>query len=184
MFHALFASRQRGLLGVMFVVFWVSLFLPDGAVISALLALERGKSICAVPGCGQPVAGVVEYHRQDKPLVGSGEVDVGLCAAHLKNPPRSMESEDLAWGRWLSLFGLLCGGMYVAAFVSCFRRAGVAAPEPPSSAAPVFFKRFQPEQVPESGSQRQDRPVLRFFLITAAAVVGLNVGFWFLARYV
>ncbi len=181
MFHVPSVSHQRLLLAVLFLAFWVSIFVPAGAVTSALLALERGKSICAVRGCGKPVAAVVEYQRKEKPIVGSGEIGVGLCADHLQHPPRSMEGDELAWGRWLSLFGLLCVGMYVAEFVKRFRRVGASADT--GAARPVYLKRFQPEDTPPAGSSRRDRPVLGFILITAIAVLGLNAGFWFLARY-
>ncbi len=91
----LFSSRRKILVWIIFTVACVSLLLPNGAVSSALLALEKGKTICVVPGCMNHVVTFVQYkHEYDKAIIfGTGIEQVGYCGDHSRSPdPKIMES--------------------------------------------------------------------------------------------
>lgn len=173
--------RQQVFFCALFVLFWAGISVPQGAVHSAWLAWQRGRTICLVPRCWKPIAEVLTFHREDKPAFGfSDEVRVGLCAMHASHPPADLNMDHVAAGQTLCVGGIVCILAYVISFVGMFPRQ---TPPPPSPrAAAEIHVSFQPPEPAPPAAQRQS-PVFTWFLITVASVIAMDVAFWYLARY-
>jgi len=95
--------------------------------------------------------------------------------------PAEMNFDALTWGRWMFAILAVCGALYVAEF---FGRLPNQLPPPPSPRkAAEIVVRFQGDEKAPPPPESQDRKVLRFFSITAAAILVLNAGFWWMARF-
>ena len=105
------SRRQWAAIG-MLVLFIASVILPFGLIRSCWIAIEKGDSICAHPGCVADATVHIEY---------TGGVKRGYCDEHARNAKTTLSKKELQFPIALCVLALVFAMHYGFAFKEAFR---------------------------------------------------------------
>jgi hypothetical protein len=125
--HAQQAKKKKVLACLLLIGCLASWFLPWGVIVATLLAVKKGHSLCAYPGCTKAAELQVGYSRAGLLDLGKPEYNVGYCAEHAGQAAKSLtirrDRRDLVtWVRFfLAILPLVFVPVYIYVLVRVFR---------------------------------------------------------------